>query len=64
MEIFLFFIVENNWRLRTTILLSHGVWTEATQVEISICLSVRPGTELDLCKPVKIFFAPKPVKRG
>uniref|UniRef100_A0A1B0D7Z6 Integrator complex subunit 4 n=1 Tax=Phlebotomus papatasi TaxID=29031 RepID=A0A1B0D7Z6_PHLPP len=40
----------NNWRLRTTILLSHGVWTEATQVEIFVCLSVRPGTELELCK--------------
>uniref|UniRef100_A0A7G3B2J9 Integrator complex subunit 4 n=1 Tax=Lutzomyia longipalpis TaxID=7200 RepID=A0A7G3B2J9_LUTLO len=54
----------NNWRLRTTILLSHGVWTEATHVEIFVCLSVRPGTELELCKSVKIMFAPKPVKRG
>lgn len=58
------FTVANNWRLRTTVLLSHGVWTEATQVEISLCLSVRPGHELELCKPVKILFAPKPVKRG
>lgn len=55
---------ENNWRLRTTILLSHGIWTEATQVEISLCLSVRPSTELELCKSVKVLFAPKPVKRG
>ncbi|GAB0097982.1 Integrator complex subunit 4 [Sergentomyia squamirostris] len=54
----------NNWKLRTTILLSHGVWTEATQVEIFVCLSVRPGMELELCKSVKIMFAPKPVKRG
>lgn len=49
----------NNWRLRTTVLLSHGVWTEATQVEISICLSVRSNTELELCKPVKVLFSPK-----
>lgn len=55
---------ETNWRLRTTVLLSHGVWTEASQVEIILCLSVRPGTELELCKPAKILFAPKPVRRG
>ena len=55
---------EDNWRLRTTVLLSHGVWTEATQVDISLCLSVRPGHELELCKPIKVSLAPKPVKRG
>lgn len=55
---------ETNCRLRTTILLSHSVWTEASSVEISICLAVRPGTELELCKPAKILFAPKPVRRG
>lgn len=54
----------NNWRLRTTLLLSHGVWTEASQIDISLCLSVRPGHELELCKPIKVLFAPKPVKRG
>ena len=55
---------DNNWRLRTQILLSHGIWTEASQVEIAICLSVRPNSELELCKPIKVYFAPKPIKRG
>ncbi|XP_058451995.1 integrator complex subunit 4 [Malaya genurostris] len=55
---------ESHWRLRTTVLLSHGTWTEAAQVDISICLSVRPNSELELCKPLKVHFAPKPVKRG
>ncbi|XP_011201893.2 integrator complex subunit 4 [Bactrocera dorsalis] len=55
---------ETSMRLRTTILLSHSVWTEASSVDITLCLSVRPGTELELCKPAKILFAPKPVRRG
>lgn len=59
-----FFHTANNWRLRTSLLLSHGVWTEASQIDISLCLSVRPGHELELCKPVKVMFAPKPVKRA
>lgn len=52
----------NNWRLRTTVLLSHGVWTEASQVEIALLLSVRSNAELELCKPVKVLFGPKAVK--
>lgn len=52
----------NNWRLRTTVLLSHGVWTEATQVELSMCLSVRSNAELELCKGVKVMFCPKAVQ--
>lgn len=44
--------------------MSHGTWTEASGVDISLCLAVRPGHELELCKPVKVLFAPKPVKRG
>lgn len=55
---------DTNVRLRTTILLSHSVWTEASSVEITLCLAVRPGTELELCKPARILFAPKPVRRG
>uniref|UniRef100_A0A1B0BF91 Integrator complex subunit 4 n=1 Tax=Glossina palpalis gambiensis TaxID=67801 RepID=A0A1B0BF91_9MUSC len=55
---------ETNVKLRTTILLSHSVWTKASFVEITLCLVVRPGTELELCKPAKILFAPKPVRRG
>lgn len=54
----------NNWRLRTNVLLSHGIWTETSQVELSICLAVKPSNELELCKPVKIFFAPKPIRKG
>lgn len=61
---FVFFSPENNWKLRTTLLLSHCVWTEASQIDISLCLSVRPGHELELCRPTKVLFAPKPVKRG
>lgn len=56
--------VTNNWRLRTNILLSHGIWTETSQVELSVCLAVKPSKELELCKPVKIFFAPKPIRKG
>lgn len=56
---------EDRWRLRTTVLLSHGVWTEASQVDLSLYLSVRlGGHEIELSKPVKVLFAPKPVKRG
>jgi integrator complex subunit 4 len=53
-----------NWRLRTNVLLSHGIWTESSQVELSLCLAVKPSNELELCKPVKIFFAPKPIRKG
>ncbi|EDV92118.1 integrator complex subunit 4 [Drosophila grimshawi] len=55
---------ETNVRLRTTILLSHSVWTEASLVEIQLCLAVKPGSELEICKPAKVLFAPKPVRRG
>lgn len=54
----------NNWRLRTSVLLSHGVWTETCEIEISICLAVKPSNELELCKPHKILFAPKPIRKG
>lgn len=56
--------IQNSWRLRTNVLLSHGIWTEASQVEISICLSVKPSKELELCKPIKIIFSPKPIRKG
>lgn len=55
---------ETNVRLRTTILLSHAVWTEASSVEVTLCLAVRAGIDLELCRPAKILFAPKPVRRG
>lgn len=58
------YFIANNWRLRTSLLLSHVVWTESSPIDISLVLSVRPGHELELCRPVKVMFAPKPVKRG
>lgn len=57
-------VPSNNWRLRTNVLLSHGIWTETSQVELSICLAVKPSNELELCKPHKILFAPKPIRKG
>lgn len=56
--------VENCWRLRSNVLLSHGVWTETSQVELTVCLAVKPSHELELCKPIKINFAPKPPRKG
>ncbi|XP_034934524.1 integrator complex subunit 4 [Chelonus insularis] len=64
----------NDYRLKTTVLLSHQVWMEACNVEISIALlvpSVNSCTHLlnddpcvlELCKPTKVTIAPKPVKR-
>ncbi|XP_076380143.1 integrator complex subunit 4 [Megalopta genalis] len=60
---------QNDYRLKTTVLLSHQVWMEACNVEISLALLV-PSAALDdpcvidLCKPTKVSIAPKPVKRG
>lgn len=54
----------NLWRLRTNVLLSHGIWTETSQVELSLCLAVKPSNDLELCKPVKVYFAPKPIREN
>ncbi|XP_014214369.1 integrator complex subunit 4 isoform X2 [Copidosoma floridanum] len=64
----------DDYRLRTTVLLSHQVWMEACSVDISIALLVGSGTcnhpplddpcVIDLCKPTKISVSPKQVKRG
>ncbi|XP_011313363.1 integrator complex subunit 4 [Fopius arisanus] len=64
-----------DYRLRTTVLLSHQVWMEACNVEISIALAApstfacthSPNDDpciLELCKPTKVAIAPKPVKRA
>lgn len=64
-----------DYRLRTTVLLSHQVWMESCNVEISIALSApsnfactHPPNDdpcvLELCKPTKVSIAPKPVKRA
>jgi len=67
-------------RLRTTVLVSHQVWTESSHVEISLVLDVtdpevptalkrwRGFSEeafiVEICKPVKVLVSPKSVKRG
>lgn len=59
-----------NLRLLTKVLISHGVWTEPCGVDISICLAVEEGSGreppalVELCRPVRVTVAPKPIKRG
>jgi integrator complex subunit 4 len=82
---------DTDFRLLTTVLVSHQVWTEACTIDISLALDLtdvesglglgtgltnRKGTAagvskadgdpcvIDLCKPVKVYVSPKPVKRG
>ncbi|XP_022826696.1 LOW QUALITY PROTEIN: integrator complex subunit 4 [Spodoptera litura] len=59
-----------NVRLLTKVLISHGVWTEPCGVDISVCLAVEeggarePAQLIELCRPVRVTVAPKPIKRG
>lgn len=54
-----------NVRLLTKVLISHGAWTEACGVDVAVCLAVDGNAALvDLCRPVRITVAPKPIKRG
>ncbi|CAG5095108.1 Similar to INTS4: Integrator complex subunit 4 (Homo sapiens) [Cotesia congregata] len=64
-----------DYRLKTTVLLSHQVWMEACNVEVSIALLVSSSNTstyspnddpyiLELCKPTKVSIAPKPIKRA
>ncbi|KAG8034468.1 hypothetical protein G9C98_007544 [Cotesia typhae] len=64
-----------DYRLKTTVLLSHQVWMEACNVEVSIALlvsssntsSYSPNDDpyiMELCKPTKVSIAPKPIKRA
>ncbi|XP_038209325.1 integrator complex subunit 4 [Zerene cesonia] len=59
-----------NVRLLTKVLISHGVWTEPCGVDISVCLAVEEGSSrevaplVELCRPVRVTVAPKPIKRG
>lgn len=68
--------VGHNVRLLTSVLISHQVWSEACDVEINIALAIPEAdigkkktvidatpTLLDLCKPVKVSVAPKPIKK-
>ncbi|EEC20489.1 integrator complex subunit, putative [Ixodes scapularis] len=71
------------YRLYTSVLLSHSVWSEALHVEVGLVLdfadtdaaqskgSQKTGLGLrledhtiELCRPVKVFVAPKPIKKG
>ena len=61
----------NEYRLRTTVLVSHQVWMEACNIDISIALLISPCNNpvddscvIDLCKPTKVAISPKAVKRG
>ena len=51
-------------RLLTTALMSHSVWSEPSDVEISLVLDLGPDRIVHLCKPVKVSVLPKPVRRG
>ena len=66
------------YRLFTSALMSHPVWSEALHVEVSIVLdhssddssgSTGPSRNtlksfVPLCEPVKVLVLPKPIKRG
>ncbi|KAL3280766.1 hypothetical protein HHI36_003998 [Cryptolaemus montrouzieri] len=65
-----------NIRLLTELLISHQVWSEACNIDINIALAIPEAdigrrkvmdsnqTLLDLCKPIKISVAPKPIKKN
>ncbi|KAL0133799.1 hypothetical protein PUN28_001044 [Cardiocondyla obscurior] len=66
---------QKDYRLRTTVLLSHQVWMEPCNVEISLALLLpsssictHPPVDdpcvIDLCKPTKVSISPKAIKRG
>lgn len=68
--------IGHNIRLLSSVLISHQVWSEACSVEINVALYVpeadigkrKSGLEsnptlLDLCPPVRVSVAPKPIKK-
>jgi len=63
---------DNSFRLLTTALMSHHVWSEPSDVEVSLVLDLTNERKQDndmtnivhLCKPVKVSVLPKPVRRG
>lgn len=73
-------ISPTKYRLLTTVLLSHSVWSEACHVEVGLSLDFTdmewgnikgyqkmPKMEentIDLCKPATVFISPKPAKKG
>lgn len=69
-----------DYRLRTSVLVSHQVWTESSHVELSLVLDVtepevpaalkrwrgflEDSFVIEICKPVRILVSPKAIKRG
>eukprot|EP00090_Calanus_glacialis_P002411 TRINITY_DN11803_c0_g1_i1.p1 TRINITY_DN11803_c0_g1~~TRINITY_DN11803_c0_g1_i1.p1 ORF type:complete len:952 (-),score=245.87 TRINITY_DN11803_c0_g1_i1:99-2909(-) len=64
----------SGYRLLTTALLSHQVWSEPLDVEVSLVLDLsgdrrqekktKQDNIVHICKPVKVSVLPKPVRRG
>ena len=54
----------SGFRLLTTALLSHQVWTETLDVEITVGLELDGGELLHLSNPVRVPVLPKAVRRG
>jgi len=63
----------SGYRLLTTALLSHQVWSEPLDVEVSLVLDLSDDRRVEkskqesivhICKPVKVSVLPKPVRRG
>ncbi|XP_066258718.1 integrator complex subunit 4 [Euwallacea similis] len=68
--------IGHNIRLLSSVLVSHQVWSEACNVEVNVAICVPEAdigkkkcsldvnpTLLDLCAPVKVSIAPKPIKK-
>jgi len=56
---------EENYRLLTTALFSHQVWSESLDIEISIVLYLgSDDNTVPLSQTVKVSVLPKPVRRG
>eukprot|EP00088_Acartia_fossae_P000160 TRINITY_DN10050_c0_g1_i1.p1 TRINITY_DN10050_c0_g1~~TRINITY_DN10050_c0_g1_i1.p1 ORF type:complete len:939 (+),score=261.73 TRINITY_DN10050_c0_g1_i1:63-2879(+) len=58
-------VADENFRLLTTALFSHQVWSESLDIEISIVLDLGSKDNLvPLSQTVKVSVLPKPVRRG
>lgn len=70
------YFLGSGYRVRTTALLSHGVWSESCHVNVGLCLAppylfvsqltsnIATHEGLQLCQPVQVGLSPKPIKRG
>ncbi|CAG9769751.1 unnamed protein product [Ceutorhynchus assimilis] len=68
--------IGHNIRLLSSVLISHQVWSEACNVDVNVAICIPEAdigkrkfgpdstpTMLDLCPPVKVSIAPKPIKK-